>query len=333
MREGGEYMDLCRLLGVVGFFMLAGGIVVGLFGPIEMYCFYLFSEGGRFHFPGFRFGSFSFGNIAFQIIGYYLIAAVLIPLGYGHLTRRRWARTLTLALVWSWLVVGAPLALIIAFTMLTFKELGVAGAAMMVVVLALLYPILPGLLVWFYGSKHMRLTFEQDPGEHWTERVPLPSLVLGILFAFYAVALHVSPFFNGIFPLFGVLLFGLPGMFLADVAILSLGALTWGILRLKAWAWWGSVVYFGLLIVSLVWSLSTSTLGEVLEGLNFPPTEMEALQGMPLHGAHLAAFLGLPLIVTLGVILFSKRYYLGWAGSMDRPAAVQGVGEAPAEGG
>ena len=40
-----------------------------------MYCFYLFSEGGRFHYEGFGFGSFMFGNIASQIVGYYLIAA------------------------------------------------------------------------------------------------------------------------------------------------------------------------------------------------------------------------------------------------------------------
>ena len=65
-------------------------------GPLEMYCFYLFSEGGRFHYEGFGFGSFMFANIAAQIVGYYLIALVAIPLGYGHVKRLRWARTLSL---------------------------------------------------------------------------------------------------------------------------------------------------------------------------------------------------------------------------------------------
>jgi hypothetical protein len=63
--------------------------VVGFFGPLEMYCFYLFSEGGHFYYEGFGFGSFMFGNIASQIIGYCLIAAVCVPLGYGHLATRR----------------------------------------------------------------------------------------------------------------------------------------------------------------------------------------------------------------------------------------------------
>ena len=73
----------------IGVLCLLGGIAVGALGPVEMYCFYLFSEGGRFHYEGFGFGSFMFGNIAGQIIGYYMIAAVLIPLGYGHLAKAR----------------------------------------------------------------------------------------------------------------------------------------------------------------------------------------------------------------------------------------------------
>src|SRR5512137_3172380 len=78
----------------IGVLSLLGGTAVGALGPLEMYCFYLFSEGGRFHYEGFGFGSFMFGNIASQIVGYYLIAAMLIPLGYGHLKVRRWARVL-----------------------------------------------------------------------------------------------------------------------------------------------------------------------------------------------------------------------------------------------
>ena len=67
------------ILAIIGVLFLLLGIVAAFFGPIEMYCFYLFSEGGRFHYEGFGFGSFMFGNIATQIIGYYVIAIVDTP--------------------------------------------------------------------------------------------------------------------------------------------------------------------------------------------------------------------------------------------------------------
>ena len=80
------HTDRTRVIAVIGVLLLLSGIAVGFLGPLEMYCFYLYSEGGRFHYEGFGFGSFMFGNIASQIVGYYLIAALFIPLGYGHLT-------------------------------------------------------------------------------------------------------------------------------------------------------------------------------------------------------------------------------------------------------
>ena len=72
-----------------GILLLLVGFSGAVFGPLEMYAFYLFSEGGRFHFPGFGFGSFMFGLIAVQIMGYYVIALICIPLGYGHWRLRR----------------------------------------------------------------------------------------------------------------------------------------------------------------------------------------------------------------------------------------------------
>ena len=95
--DGASYKDCRIVLFIIGGLLLVGGIAVGFFGPAEMYCFYLFSEGGRFAYEGFGFGSFMFGNIAAQIIGYYLIGIVGVCLGYGHLAMRRWGRALAKA--------------------------------------------------------------------------------------------------------------------------------------------------------------------------------------------------------------------------------------------
>jgi hypothetical protein len=305
-----EYRDRSPVLVGIGLLMLLVGIVTAFMGPIEMYCFYLFSEGGRLHYEGFGFGSFMFGNIACQIIGYYGIAMVLIPLGYGHVRMRRWARTASLTLLWLWLVVGLPLATVFLLVLVTAKELSLVAVLIAVVLSGLSYFVIPGLLIRFYRSQNVRSTFEaRDSRSYWIEELPLPILVLSSLFLFYIVVLHVPIFFNGIFPFFGVLLFGLEGFFLIDVSIMLLTLLIWGVVRSKAWAWWGSMAYFGLMISSLLLTFLRSSLSDILAGMKFAPTEMEVLQGVPLQGSHLAVFFGLPLVVTLGLLLFSRRCF------------------------
>jgi len=181
-----NHKDRSLVLALIGAPLLLIGIAATLLGPVEMYCFYLFSDGGRFHYKGFGFGSFMFGNIAAQIVGYYLIAMILIPLGYDHLKLRRWTRPLSLALLWSWLVVGMPLALVFFFILLASKEISVPAAMVTVVLLAASYFVIPGLLIRFYRSRDVRLTFEaRDPRSGWIERLPVPVLVLAILQSFY----------------------------------------------------------------------------------------------------------------------------------------------------
>jgi hypothetical protein len=305
-----NYKDRSRILVGIGLLMLLVGIVAAFMGPVEMYCFYLFSQGGRLHYEGFGFGSFMFGNIACQIIGYYVIAAVFIPLGYGHMRMHRWARTVSLTLLWFWLVVGLPLTIVFLLVLITAKELTLFAVLITVVFLLSSYSVIPGLLIRFYQSQDVRLTFAaSDAKSYGIEGLPLPILVLCALFLFYTIALHIPIFFNGIFPLFGLLLFNLEGFFLIDVSITCLVLLLWGTARQKTWAWWGSVAYFSLLTSSLILTFPRSSLSDILSGMRFAPIEMEALQGVPLEGSHLAVFFGLPLVVTLGLVLFSKRHF------------------------
>jgi hypothetical protein len=275
-----------------------------------MYCFYLFSEGGPFHYAGFGFGSFMFGNIALQIIGYYVIAALCIPLGYAHLKARRWARTLFLTLLWSWLVVGAPLALVFFFILVTAKELSLSAVLIAAVLVALSYPAIPACLIRFYGGRNVRLTLEhKDPKSCWIESVPLPILVIGFLLVFYAIVLHIPIFFNGVFPLFGVFVSGLEGIFLIAVSILYLVFMTWGTLRSKVWAWWGALVYLGLLTFSSILTLLRSSYQDILTIMAFPPREIEMLGNVPAQGFHFAILIGLPLLLTLVALVVSRRYF------------------------
>ena len=94
-----------------------------------------------------------FGNITIQIVGYYLIAALFIPLGYGHLKMWRWVRTMSVALLWSWLVVGAPLIVVVFFILAGSKDLSLPAALIALVFLVLSYLVFPGLLIRFFGGE------------------------------------------------------------------------------------------------------------------------------------------------------------------------------------
>ncbi|MBN1887201.1 MAG: hypothetical protein JW850_04405 [Thermoflexales bacterium] len=305
-----DYKDRSRLIVAIGALLLLAGMALGFLGPLEMYCFYLFSEGGRFYYPGFGFGSFMFGNIAAQIIGYYLIAAALIPLGYGHLTRRRWARPLALTLLWSWLVIGAPLTVVVSFILLGSKDLSLPAALAALVFLGLSYVLFPALLIRFYGGQNVRRSFEaRDPGPSRIEDLPMPALVLSALYLFYVVVLHILILFNGMYPAFGVFIFGFQGILLLDVSMACLACLVWGTLRLKAWAWWGAVVLLGLFTFSTVLTFFRYSYLDILAGLAFPPSEIEILDGIPAQGYHFSILVGLPLLITWVIALVSKRHF------------------------
>ena len=305
-----DHKDRTLILAGIGVLLLLVGIPAAFLGPVEMYCFYLFSEGGRFHYEGFGFGSFMFGNIASQIIGYYLIAMLFIPLGYGHLKTRRWARTLSLTLLWAWLVVGAPLTVVVFFVLVASKDLSTIAAIIALVVLASSYLVIPGVLMRFYQSRDVKLTFEtKDRNSYWVEKLPVPILVLGSLDLFYAILLHIPILFNGIFPLFGRFVVGLHGILFLDLAIACLIWLTWGTIRQRTWAWWGSLVYLALMTISSFLTLLKSRYSDLLSMMQFPPTEIEFLDGIPVQGYHFAVLIGLPLLITLGVLILAKRHF------------------------
>jgi hypothetical protein len=305
-----NYKDQSRLLAIIGVLLLLSGIAIGLLAPLEMYCFYLFSEAGRFHYEGFGFGSFMFGNIASQIIGYYLIAFIFIPLGYGHWKMRRWVRPLSLTLLWSWLVVGAPLIIVVFFILAGSKELSPPVALMALFFLGLSYFVFPGLLIRFYQGKNARRTLEtKDARHYWIEDLPIPLLVLSALYLFYIITLHILILFNGMFPLFGVFRFGIQGIVLLDISIACLACLTWGTLRRRVWAWWGSVIWLGLFTFSTILTFSQSSYSAILSGLTFPPREMEFLAGIPVQGYHFSILVGVPLFITWVVAILAKRHF------------------------
>ncbi len=305
------HKDRTIWLRLIGGLLLCIGIGAAFLGPVELYCFYLFSEGGRFHYDGFGFGSFMFGNLTCQIMGYYLIAVLCIPLGYGHITIRRWARPLSIAVLWWWLVVGMPLTPVFLFVLFASKTLTSVMGWLIVGLAALIYFVMPWAMVRFYRSRDVVLTFEQkNPHPYKIEKLPMPVMVLSLLFTFYVIVLHIPILFNGVFPYFGVLGSGLKSIIILDFLIWSIVLLIGGILKQRIWAWWGALIDLVTLITSSTLTFVKVEWADLLAKMNFPPTEMDILRGLRLDGWHFAIFFGLPLILTLGILIGSKRYFV-----------------------
>jgi hypothetical protein len=311
-----DYQDRRLVLMALGAILLVAGAVCAFLGPVELYVFYLFSEGGRFYFEGFRFGSVMFGNIAVQVAGYYLAAAVLLPLGYGHVRLRRWARPLALALLWTWCLLGLPLLIVVFFMAVSVKDFSIAGGVAFVLLLAASYLMLPWLGLRFYQGRSVRGTFEvHDARPTALEARPTAILVICLLDLFFLLALHVPLLFRGLFPAFGTLRGGLEGIYLIDAAVLILGLLLWGTWMQRAWAWWGSAVYYAVLAATWLVTFAQTPYSDLLAWLQFAPTEMEALSGIPLQGYEVGVFVALPMLACMGLILASRRHFGQAAGS------------------
>jgi hypothetical protein len=310
------------LLKLAGAAFLAVGLVAAYYGPLEIYVFYLFSEGGRFYYQGFGMGALWFAALVIQNLGYYVIAALLLPLAIGHLGLRRWALPLARLYLWFWLGAGLLLAVIlVGLAPATFRlglppavlalRLGLTAAA--VVLLLILAPVL-GLL--FYRSAPVRAAFTGGPNPTWIESYPMPLLAVLLLFFIMIVVLHLAMFFQAVFPLFGIIMLGRPAVPVIAACIVILGILIYGLVRRESWAWWASLVFVALLAVSAGLSFARYGLFDILQRMQLPPAEIEFMRGAAaLQDFNLTALVTLPLLVTLGLLVYSKRYFPASAAS------------------
>jgi hypothetical protein len=279
-----------------------------------MYVFYMFSEGGRFYYEGFGFGAFMFANIAAQITGYTLLAVLFIPMGYGHWKPRLWAIRLAQAALWCWVVLGLPISVAVLFVFVTSKEPSVMLVVAALALTALLYLVVPWLMLRFYRSEKVIQTIEKQAGAQGEvldqENAPaVGSLLLGMLCVLYAALTWLSIFFNGAFPFFGRLATGFGGIQLITAGVLVLLALAWGAFTRRRWAWWGALVYFSAFTLSSILTLGRYPFGALLDQMRFAPLEMEALGNLPIQDVHLTAFAALPLGLTIVAVIATRRVF------------------------
>jgi hypothetical protein len=252
---------------------------------------------------------------------YAVMSVVFIWLGIGSTMARRWARALLLILSWAWLVLGIFMVLAMAvFLPMSFAHTPSGGqpAAMAVMMifmhgfLTVIFVILPGLLVLFYRSPHVKATCDaRDPVTRWTDACPLPVLAVSLFLAYGAVSMALMLLcYHGVMPFFGCLLSGLPGgtLMLAIIALWVYCA--WAIYHLKSAGWWTVLITIAALLVSAVLTFSRVDLMDMYRLMGYPDQQIEQIQRFNfLTNRSMLVLMSVGSLPSLGYLLYIKRYF------------------------
>jgi hypothetical protein len=311
-----DYKDRSTGLAVFGFLLAILGCLSALLIPMMFFA----AAAGAAGAPALR--------VVLPAAGLYGLAAILfISLGVGSILARRWARALTLVLAWIWLAFGIASFLTVAVWMPSMFQAAappgnqVPPQAMMFVlvftlaIMGCMYVVLPGILVLFYQSKHVKATCEiRDPRVRWTDKCPLPVLALSVLLGFGAYSMLFMFSYGPLVPFFGVLLKGVPAI-VTTLAVSALFAyLAWATYRLQIAAWWITlVVYLGFGASAVVTFLRVDLM-DLYREMRLPADQLEIIEKSGMADriqAYMPVMVGGFAVVFVGYMLWVRRYYAG----------------------
>jgi len=255
------------------------------------------------------------------VMVYVLLAVWFLWMGIGSIKARRWARALILVSSWVWLVVGIiGMVFGIIFMPNIYEQMAKNGripaamaSVMTILLLGLLfviYIVVPGALVLFYGSRHVKATCEQrDPQVRWTDRCPPPVLAVSLLFALGTCFMPLMGFYGWALPFFGTILTGPAGATVALVLMVVCAYVAWGSYHLKVPAWWAALLLVITWGVSAGITFSRVDLMDLYAKLNYTAEQLEMMKTyMPNPSAMLVVF-GLWGIVALSYLIYIRKFF------------------------
>lgn len=250
---------------------------------------------------------------------YAMLAIALVTLGIGSILARRWARALTLVLAWMWLIMG-----VISMISMLFVMPGMMAAqqpqappltmkfiyTMMIIMMAGIYIVLPGIFVLFYKRSDVKATCQwRDPKVRWTDKCPLPVLSLSLLLGFGATSFIWSASYGFVTPFFGMFLKGVPGAILVLSVSLLFGYLAWATYKLKIAAWWATLCFFILFGLSATISFLTNDVIDLYREMDFPPDQLEMMEKSGAFEMNMPLLMGINTVVFIGYLIWVRRYF------------------------
>jgi len=263
------------------------------------------------------------------VLGMYLgLAAAFIWLGIGSVQCRRWARALLLIISWAWLL-GGCLGLVVLAVILPQMFAGpmpgvppgtpplpvVARIVIMVITLGVgvvCYVLIPGALVLFYRSPHVKATCAaRDPVPRWTDACPLPVLAVSLMLGFGAGMMALMPlFYLSVVPCFGHYLSGAPAaaLLLVTAAVYAFGARA--VYRLNLAGWWIAILGYGLWMLSALVTFARLGLLPMYKLMEFPKAQLDMFRQMGfLHSPWLWVMMLVCWLPFLGFLVYTKKYF------------------------
>jgi hypothetical protein len=254
---------------------------------------------------------------------YVLLAIWFIWLGIGSIQARRWARALCLVSSWLWLVSGITgMLFMLVFMPDMYEQMSKDGQMPATVVtivkcitfgfMTVIYIIIPGTFILFYGSKNTKATCEhRDPVVRWTDKCPLPVLTLTLMTGGCAACLPFMGLYGWAVPFFGTIVTGVAGVGIALIFLALLVYITRGLYRLDMNAWWcatGLAVLWG---TSCAITFSRITLMEFYEKMNFPAQQLEIMRKMSFTQSHSLTYICLFwVLLVLAFLLYTRRFFV-----------------------
>ena len=268
---------------------------------------------------------------------YLLPAAWFIWMGIGSIKARRWARALILVSSWLWLVSGVVSVVSIVvlrpnfYTQMAQKDQIPAAVAMvmsivMLVFMVVLYVVVPGMLVLFYGSRHVKATCERlDPQVRWTDKCPLPVLAVSFMFAVWFCCLPLTgfAFYAWLSTSVSAIVAGVLCVIGALVLMAMYGYVAWGTYRLRIAAWWAAVAVFILWAVLAGIMFSRMSLMDFYAKAGFTPQQLDTIRSSIPSQSSMLVFSSLWLIAVLGYLVYTRRFFT--QGNAAQPGPAQQV--------
>ncbi len=264
------------------------------------------------------------GSLAPMVLMYAGLAALFITLGVGSIMARRWARTLTLIVAWAWLVAGICSVAFAAYLLprlLTAPPPGgqevPAGilqiiTAVTVVMISVFFVLVPGLLVLFYRSRHVKATCEaRDQVERWTDACPPDVLGLSLGLGLSSAWMALTPLFvTPVVPLFGTFIAGAPagGAMLAFAAVWAY--CTWATYRMRPDGWWLALVTIVVAMASAMVTFVRRDPLEMYRLAGYPEAQIAQMRQLGfLSDAWLLATAAASSLLAVGYLLWVRKYF------------------------
>jgi len=295
----------------LGIFLLIIGLIGLYYGPLEIYCFYLFSAGGKFYYEGFQIGSLWFAYMVIQNAAYYIVAFLMIPIGIGTFKLQSWGQKLSLNILYIWIILGVSITISFISSISEFlKSLNLFTISFILLFMTLVGIIIPFILIKIYKSERLRLIFKNKSKDR-IDKFPQILLLICSLNILFILLLHASALFQYIFPLFGKIILHREAAPYISSAVFILAILTYGIWKRYLWAFWGILVYYGVMLLSIITTFSKYSTLDIINLLNLPSYEQSQIVPVLsiLLNFNLVSILGPFLIIILVLTVHSNKYF------------------------